>query len=107
MCDGVLVTCQVRERFEKEPAFEAITTEADRARLMTEFLVAMEESCGHMCHHKKHSKKSRKQRRKSRSRSRSHSVSQCVNSHSLPFKLMSDFFNRCHLWHKELGFFHL
>ncbi|KAK2161677.1 hypothetical protein NP493_1565g00027 [Ridgeia piscesae] len=63
----------VRERFEKEPAFEAITTEADRARLMTEFLVAMEESCGHMCHHKKHSKKSRKQRRKSRSRSRSHS----------------------------------
>ena len=62
------------ERFEKEPAFEAIAVDADRARLMTEFLLAMEESCGHMCHHKKHSKKSRKQRRKSRSRSRSRSV---------------------------------
>ncbi|KAM5151565.1 pre-mRNA-processing factor 40 homolog A isoform 2-T2 [Mantella aurantiaca] len=62
---------EVRERFNKEAAFEDITLEAERKRIFRDFVHAIEHECMH--HHsknKKHSKKSKKHHRK-RSRSRS------------------------------------
>ncbi|XP_072274257.1 pre-mRNA-processing factor 40 homolog A isoform X4 [Pyxicephalus adspersus] len=67
---------EVRERFNKEPAFEDITLESDRKRIFRDFVHALEHDCQH--HHsknKKHSKKSKKHHRK-RSRSRSGSESE-------------------------------
>ncbi|XP_077303796.1 pre-mRNA-processing factor 40 homolog A isoform X1 [Lithobates pipiens] len=67
---------EVRERFNKEAAFEDITLEAERKRIFRDFVHAIEHECLH--HHsknKKHSKKSKKHHRK-RSRSRSGSESE-------------------------------
>ncbi|XP_018409095.1 PREDICTED: pre-mRNA-processing factor 40 homolog A-like [Nanorana parkeri] len=67
---------EVRERFNKEPAFEDITLEAERKRIFRDFVHTIEHECLH--HHsknKKHSKKSKKHHRK-RSRSRTGSESE-------------------------------
>ena len=43
----------------REKEFEDVTLEADRVRVFNEFLVALEESCGH--HHKPRKPKKQKQ----------------------------------------------
>ena len=58
----------MRSQFEKESYFEAVTLESERVRLFKDFLLALEESCGH--NHQNRKKQSRKHKTK-RSRSRS------------------------------------
>ncbi len=64
----------MRERFTGEPAFDAVALESERVRLYKEFMLAMEEACGHKHHHQK-KRKTKKTKRKSRSRSASPAVS--------------------------------
>lgn len=68
----------VRPGMTEDPAFTAITIEAERIRVFKEYQVQLEETCGH--HHSRAKKKSKKKDRK-RSRSRSFESSDSESRH--------------------------
>jgi len=66
--DGETRWEEFREKVAEDPAFVAVTVEADRERLFKEYQEQVEETCGH--HHTKNKKKyKKKEKRRSRSRS--------------------------------------
>uniref|UniRef100_A0A2P2HY82 Pre-mRNA-processing factor 40 homolog B-like n=1 Tax=Hirondellea gigas TaxID=1518452 RepID=A0A2P2HY82_9CRUS len=68
----------IRASMAEDPAFTAVTIEAERIRIFKEYQQQLEESCGH--HHSRAKKKSKKKDRK-RSRSRSYESSESESRH--------------------------
>ncbi|XP_063421963.1 pre-mRNA-processing factor 40 homolog B-like isoform X1 [Mytilus trossulus] len=72
----------VREKLEKDSAYQAVTVESERIRLFREYQQILEESCSHHHSRKKKAKKHKTRRSRSKSKSQSESEAETVTSSS-------------------------
>ncbi|XP_076094750.1 pre-mRNA-processing factor 40 homolog B-like isoform X3 [Mytilus galloprovincialis] len=72
----------VREKLEKDSAYQAVTVESERIRLFREYQQILEESCSHHHSRKKKTKKHKTRRSRSKSKSQSESEAETVASSS-------------------------
>ncbi|XP_052095521.1 pre-mRNA-processing factor 40 homolog B-like isoform X4 [Mytilus californianus] len=70
----------VREKLEKDSAYQAVTVESERIRLFREYQQILEESCSHHHSRKKKTKKHKTRRSRSKSKSQSESEAETVSS---------------------------